>query len=38
MNDKFERKWKEKVVAKIVVISRHSPGGAEESQKEPQPG
>jgi hypothetical protein len=33
MNDGLERMWKEAVVAYFKVLSRHLPGGTEESHE-----
>jgi hypothetical protein len=36
MNNEFERKWKEAVVAQFKVPSRHLSGGTEEKHENPQ--
>jgi hypothetical protein len=33
INNELERMWKEAIVAKFKVLSRHLPGGTEENHK-----
>jgi hypothetical protein len=38
VNNELERMWKEAVVAKFMVLSRHLPGGTKENHEKPQSG
>jgi hypothetical protein len=38
MNNKFERLWKEAVLAYLRALSQHLPGRSEENHRKPQSG
>jgi hypothetical protein len=38
MNDKFERIWKEVIMAYFKMLSQYLPGGSEENHKNPHSG